>query len=88
MGTSRDEPTAPYVGRSSSSWSCLYSQGAGVMAEAEFMPEARALYQRVLARYSNREWAYDVDRAKAALAGLQDSTPAVVAFRSDPLLSR
>ena len=58
------------------------------MAEAEFMPEVRALYQRVLARYSNREWAYDVDRAKAALAGLQDSTPAVVAFRSDPLLSR
>ena len=63
-------------------------RAAGVMAEAEFMPEARALYQRVLARYSNREWAYYVDRAKAALAGLQDSTPAVVAFRPDPLLSR
>ena len=61
---------------------------AGVMAEAEFMPEARALYQRVLARYSNRERAYYVDRAKAALAGLQDSTPAAVAFRPDPPLSR
>jgi hypothetical protein len=58
------------------------------MAEAEFMPEARALYQRVLARYSNHEWAYYVDRAKEALAGLHDSTPAVVAFRPDPLLSR
>ena len=63
-------------------------RAAGVMAEAKFMPEARALYQLVLARYSNREWAYYVDRAKAALAGLQDSIPAVVAFRPDPLLSR
>lgn len=60
----------------------------GVMAGAEFMPEARALYQRALERYSKREWAYYVDQAKAALAGLQDSTPAVVAFRPDPLLSR
>jgi hypothetical protein len=58
------------------------------MAEAEFMPEARALYQPVLARYSNREWVYYVDRAKAALVGLQPSAPAVVAFRPDPLLSR
>lgn len=63
-------------------------RATGVMAEAEFMPEARALYQRVLARYSNRGWAYNVDRAKAALAGLQDSTPAVVVFGPDPLLSR
>ena len=63
-------------------------RAAGVMAEAARITEARALYQRVLARYSNREWAYYVDRAKEALAGLQDSTPAVVAFRPDPLLSR
>ena len=58
---------------------------AAVTAEAERMTQARALYQPVLARYSNREWAYYVDRAKAALAGLQESTPAVVAFRPDPL---
>lgn len=63
-------------------------RAAGVMAEAEHLTEARALYQRVLARYSNREWAYYVDQAKEALAGLQDSTPAVVAFRPDRLLSR
>ena len=63
-------------------------RAAGVMAEAARITEARALYQRVLDRYSKREWAYYVDQAKEALVGLQDSTPAVVAFRSDRLLPR
>lgn len=44
-------------------------RAAGVMAEAEHLTEARALYQRVLARYSKREWAYYVDQAKEALVG-------------------
>ena len=63
-------------------------RAAGVLAEAARITEARALYQRVLERYSKREWAYYVDQAKEALVGLQDSTPAVVAFRSDRLLPR
>jgi hypothetical protein len=63
-------------------------RAAGVMAEAARITEARALYQHVLERYSKREWAYYVDQAKEALVGLQDSTPAVVAFRSDRLLPR
>lgn len=63
-------------------------KAAGVMAEAEHLTEARALYQRVLARYSNREWTYYIDQAKEALAGLQNSTPAVVAFRPNRLLHR
>ena len=63
-------------------------RAAGVMAEAEHLTEARALYRRVLVRYSNREWAYYADQAKEALAGLQGSAPTVVAFRPDRLLSR
>ena len=57
-------------------------RAAAVMVEAEHMPEARALYQRVLARYSHHDWAYYVDQAKEALASLSDSAPAVIAFRS------
>ena len=63
-------------------------RAAAVMAEAEHLTEARALYRRVLARYSNRESAYYVDQAKEALAGLQDSAPAIVALRLDRLLPR
>jgi hypothetical protein len=62
-------------------------RAAAVMAEVEELKEARALYRRVLARYSSREWAYYVDRAKAALASLQDPASAVVAFRPDRALS-
>ena len=61
---------------------------AGVMAETKHLTEARALYRRVLARYSNREWAYYADYAKEALAGLQDSIPTVVGFHPDRLLPR
>lgn len=63
-------------------------RAAEVMAEAARITEARALYQHVLERYSKREWVYYADQAKEALVGLQDSTPAVVAFRSDRLLPR
>jgi hypothetical protein len=48
---------------------------AAVMTEAEHLTEARALYRRVLTRYTNRELAYYVDQATEALASLQDSTP-------------
>ena len=57
-------------------------RAAAVMVEAQQPTEAREFYQRVLTRYRNREWAYYVDRAKEALADLQDSAPAVVALRS------
>jgi len=63
-------------------------RAAAVMVEAEHLKEARALYQRVLARYSSHDWAYYVDQAKEALAGLQDSAPAVVALRPSSALSR
>ena len=63
-------------------------RAAAVMAETEHLTEARALYQRVLARYAHRDCAYYVDQAKEALAGLQDSAPAVVAFRSRSAPSR
>jgi hypothetical protein len=63
-------------------------RAAAVMAEAEHLMEARALYRRVLARYSSRDWAYYVDQAKESLAGLQDSAPAVAALRPDRGLPR
>ncbi len=58
-------------------------KAAAVMAEAEHLAEARELYQRVLARYAHRDWAYYVNQAKEALVSLSDSAPAVVAFRLD-----
>ena len=63
-------------------------RAAAVMAEAEHLTEARALYQRVLARYAHRDWAYYVAQAKEALAGLHDSAPAVVALHSSAAPSR
>ena len=61
-------------------------RAAAVMAEAEHLTEARALYQRV--RYSSRDWAHYVDQAKEALVSLSDSAPAVVALRSRSASSR
>ena len=63
-------------------------RAAAVMVEAEHLTEARALYQRVLVRYAHHDWAYYVDQANEALAGLQDSTPAIVALRSRSAPSR
>lgn len=42
-----------------------------MIAETKHLTEARVLYRRVLARYSNREWAYDADYAKEAPASLK-----------------
>jgi hypothetical protein len=66
---------------------CTLRAGA-VMAEAEHLTEARALYQRVLTRYTHREWAYYVDQAIEALAGLHDSEGPVAALRSNRALVR
>ena len=63
-------------------------KAAAVMAEAEQLMEARALYQRVLARYSGRDWAYYVDQAKQALVSLSDPAPTVVALRPRSAPSR
>ena len=63
-------------------------RAAAVMAEAEHLTEARALYQRVLVRYAHGDWVYYVEQAKEALAGLQDATPTVVALRTHAALSR
>jgi hypothetical protein len=63
-------------------------RAAAVMIEAKHLTEARALYQRVLARYSSRDWAYYVDQAKEALVSLSDSAPTAVAVRSSSAPSR
>ena len=64
------------------------TRAAAVMMEAEQLMEAQALYRRVLARYSSRDLAYYVDHAKEALADLQISALATVAFRPDRALPR
>lgn len=56
---------------------------AAVMIEAQRLTEARSLYQRVLARYEAREFAYYREQAKDALARLQAASPAVVALRAN-----
>lgn len=63
-------------------------RAAAVMVEAEQLMEARELYQRVLARYSSRDWAYYVNQANAALDGLQGSALTVVARRPERVLTR
>ena len=63
-------------------------RAAAVMVEADQPAKARALYRRVLARYSSRDLAYYVDQAKEGLARLQGSGSAVVAFHPNPALSR
>ena len=63
-------------------------RAAAVMAEAKHLTDARALYQRVVARYSRRDWAYYVDQANEALVSLSGSAPAVVALRSSSAPSR
>jgi len=63
-------------------------RAAAVMVEAGHLTEARALYQRVLVRYAHRDWAYYVEQAQEALAGLQDSVSAVIALRSRAAPSR
>lgn len=60
---------------------------AALMVEAKRLTEARVLYQRILARYSDSKWAYYVDQAKEALVSLSGSTPAVLAWRTDRAMS-
>lgn len=83
----QDQPFRTAVDPQALSASCTLRAGA-VMAEAEHLTEARALYQRVLTRYTHRDWAYYVDQATEALADLQDSVPAIVALRSKRPLPR
>ena len=64
-------------------------RAAAVMVETDRLTDARALYQRVQERYAHRgDWAYYVEQAQEALAGLQGSGPAVVALRARAALSR
>lgn len=63
-------------------------RAAAVMAKAERVTEARALYHRVLTRYSGLDEAHYVDQAKEALVNLSDTAATVVAVRLDRPLSR
>ena len=63
-------------------------RAAVVMTAMNHLEEARALYQRVLARYGHREWAYYVDQARERLAVLEPSPFPIVSFRADPAPSR
>ena len=58
-------------------------KAAALLVEAEHLTEARALYQRILARYPGSEWSYYVGQGKEALANLSTSAPAVLAFHTD-----
>jgi hypothetical protein len=53
---------------------------AVVMIGAQRLMEARSLYQRVLARYEAREFAYYRKQAKEALTRLEAASPTVVAL--------
>lgn len=59
---------------------------AAVMAETEHLTEAQVRYQRVRTRYSSRDVTSYANQAREALAGLQDSAPAVAAFHLNRVL--
>ncbi len=61
---------------------------AMVMAKQDRLSEARALYQRVVSRYAERERAYYQEQAREALASLPTSDKAVIAFRTNSASSR
>jgi len=63
-------------------------RAAGVMEAAARVPEARALYERVLTRYPDPAWAYYTGLAKEALLRLSNSSPAAVAFIPDRVVPR
>jgi len=54
---------------------------ASAMADRERPADARAFYERVIARYPDRELAYYVEQAKGILATLPPSDPALLARR-------
>ena len=57
-------------------------RAAEMLAEAGHLVEGRGLYRHVVARYSNLDSPYYVNRAKSLLASLDDSASVVVSFRS------
>jgi hypothetical protein len=60
---------------------------AKVMAEQDRIPEARALYQRAVARYTQPEWAYFHEQARAALVSLPIIDVALITPRATPASS-
>lgn len=61
---------------------------AALLADEKRFMEARALYQRLVTRYSDSDWAYYIEKAKEALVTLSDappatSAPALLAQRTD-----
>ena len=56
------------------------------MAETEHLTEAQVRYQRVRTRYLSRDVTSYANQAREALAGLQDSAPAVAAFHLNRVL--
>lgn len=83
----RNHPLRTAVDPAAIGAACTLSAAAAVV-EAGRLIEAQALYTRVLARYSSRDWPYFVDQAKVALASLSGSAPAIIALRSDRALFR
>lgn len=63
-------------------------RAAALLVEADRVAEARALYHRLLSRYSDPSLAYYIDQAKARLFSLSDPTPAVVALHTDSSVHR
>jgi hypothetical protein len=63
-------------------------RAASVMVEIQRLPEAQALYQRVLTRYQDSEMAYYRDHAKDNLATLSPEGSPLLALRSSVDLSR
>jgi hypothetical protein len=61
---------------------------AMVMVKQDRLSEARALYQRVVSRYTERERGYYREQAKEALALLQNNEAAVIALRTESASSR
>lgn len=59
-------------------------RAAALLVEGDRLAEARALYQRLLSRYSHPSLAYYIDQAKAGLFSLSDARPAVIALHARP----
>ncbi len=57
-------------------------RAASVLAEQHRLPEARALYHKVLDRYPKHEWAYYYEQATHALSVLPPAGSPVVALRA------
>jgi len=57
-------------------------KAATVLAGQDRVPEARALYRRVLTRYNKQDFAYYHEQARDSLAALPHHDPAVVALHS------